>query len=210
VSELWKKRREQTEPDPRIGTQVFAINLQIIPAPKALQEIVQLQKKLAAELPAGCFLCPSHSLHLSVLPVIWARGDYGADVRALWAATSRQIQNSLSEVLSRQKVFSLKADSIEGRAQAILLRLSEHQALFDIRRAAITLLERHGLAAAMPDLAHVTMFRFSQSFDLDLVHDVVSRIEQPPISWKVDRLLLMEEQTYPSLVSLQMAEYSLL
>jgi len=188
-----------TEIDEMIRKPAFGINLQANPDGECLRDVKALQDDIESALPFGSFRIPGDSLHLSILPIIWARGNYGPNPETLWDSIKEEIKVDLKSDLEGERTFSLEAESLMVFPTAIILRLGPHGQLETIRRAFMATLSKYELPFSMPDITHSTLFRFLKTTPFADIREVVHSVELPAIQWRVNRVVLSHESVYPSL-----------
>lgn len=199
----------RTEVDGRIGQPVFAVNLQGNPGGASRAAIAAIQEAVAAEMPAGVFRTPPETLHLTVFPIIWARGDQGADIRRTWAGISADFTRDLEWIADASPAFELRGAGLDVMPAAIVLRFERSPVLEALRERISQIRWPSGLAKRCPNLAHMTLFRFETAMPLSPLAEAVAAQAFPEPRWTVDRLVLSREMIYPSLKTAILAEFDL-
>ena len=200
---------QHTHVDERIGQPTFAVNLQARPEKAVREPIAALQNAIQAEVPAGLFKCPPQTLHVTVFPVVWARGNYPFDVRQRWNDISAGAIEELKRVVSASSPFELTGASLETRHSAVILRFETDPVVTALRERISGLCLIEEMITQRPDLTHISLFRFETALPLPLVARVVAAHDVPELPWTVDRLVLCKEQTYPSLKSRDLAIFDM-
>lgn len=185
--------------DQQIGKPVFALNFIARPDGDFRHQIAQKQAALAADLPAGVFTCPLDSLHLTVAPIIWARGTYDFDVQQWWASNAEAATNELARLAGDSSAFKLTSAELEVHPGAIVLRLNPSSGLNALRQAINASPEFKDIIVETINFTHVTLFRFEEIMPISDLAKVVERHAVPRTNWAIDELILCQEEVYPSL-----------
>lgn len=207
-SELMTRDR-LTVPDHQIGQPTFAINFVARPDGVALEAMALSQAALAADLPAGVFTCPLDSLHLTVVPVIWARGTYDFDVRQWWESNAKAVADDLAQLARESGPFELKLKELDVLPGAIVARFEPSSTLDALRQKVHEHRTIKDVLVEKIDFTHVTLLRFEVEMPLFDLSKVVARHDVPRQMWSVDHLILCQEETYPSLVYQDVARLEL-
>ena len=190
-----------TQPDIRIGKPVFAVNLQAFPTGPALDSLCGLQSALfQAVAGRGIYMCPRDSLHLTVLPIIWARGSYKDRPDKVWNSVSKDVIRLLSRNVDRYLEFSITFDDVLVSEQAIYLRYSKTEKLDDLRRTLSNIIKDVDLEIGIPTITHTTLLRFNGELSLDDLEDGISNVSVRPHEWTISSTALSIERRYPSLL----------
>ncbi|MBE9557911.1 MAG: 2'-5' RNA ligase family protein [Proteobacteria bacterium] len=209
ISSAGDPRGRRTEADGRLGQPVFAVNLQANPGGASRAAIVAIQDAVAAEMSAGVFRTPPETLHLTVFPIVWARGDQGVDIRRTWAGISADFTRDLKRMADASPAFELRGARLDVMPAAIILRFEPSPALEALRERISAMRQPGGLATRRPNLAHMTLFRFETAMPLSPLAEAAAAQAFPEPRWTVDRLVLSREKTYPSLQTAILAEFDL-
>ena len=185
--------------DERIGKSVFAINLQALPSQTDVSNTVTLQKKIYSLVPSGLYTCPPHSLHISIFPIIWARGNYSVDPKQYWNDASVSVLSRLSEVTSNKNEICLIAKGIEVFDSAVVLKFEENGLIEELRTSIKTTEELKMLPKSQTTLTHTTLFRFTEVFDVSQLKIRIAEIPVDEINWTISNIELNQEIEYPSL-----------
>ena len=188
-----------TEIDRQIGQAVFAVNLQAKPDAACQETLATIQDAIAGRMPAGVYRCPPEALHLTVLPIVWVRGDYGLDIRARWADVADEAVEDLNRTARAAPAFELAGARLEVSRAAIFLRFESPPALEALRDGLLAIGRIGPFIRHRPNIVHVTLFRFEAAMPLAPLAETVAAVELPDLRWKVDRLVLCNEEQYPSL-----------
>ena len=195
--------------DHQIGQPTFALNFIARPDGDFRQSIGQVQEALAAELPAGVFTCPLDSLHLTVAPIIWARGTYDFDVRQWWANSTGTAIDELTTLTGDSSAFNLTCAGLEVHPGAIVVRFEPSPVLDALRDAVNASDMFKDVIVEKIDFTHVTMFRFETAQSLSGIATVVARHPIPHQDWMIDHFILTQEDVYPSLRCTDSARFDL-
>jgi hypothetical protein len=193
------KPEELTVVDHQIGQSTFALNFIARPAGDFRQQIAAMQSALAADLPEGVFTCPVDSLHLTIAPIIWARGTYDFDVRQWSESNAEAAIDELSRLASDSSAFNLRCAALEVHAGAIVIRFEPSPVLDALRDTVNGSPMFKDVIVETIDFTHVTLFRFEDVMPLSDLAKVVVRHAVPQMDWAVDDLVLCQEEIYPSL-----------
>lgn len=195
--------------DHQIGQPTFALNFIAKPAEAFRRSIAHLQEALAVKLPAGVFTCPLDSLHLTVAPIIWARGTYDFDVRQWWANNKDAAIDELKSLAGDSSAFSLTCAGLEVHPGAIVLRF-EPSAVLDALRNAVNESDTFkDVIVEKIDFTHVTLFRFETAHPLSDITETVAHHSVFHQDWMIDHLILTQEDVYPSLRCTDIARFDL-
>lgn len=200
---------KMTIPDHQIGQSTFAINFVARPDGAPRDAMAQIQAALAAELPAGVFTCPLESLHLTVAPLIWARGTYHFDVRQWWDANAGLVMEDLKQPVRESVPFTLKFRELGVLPGAVVARFEPSPILNALRQKIHGSPSVKDVLVEKIDFTHVTLFRFEAEMPLLNVAEIVARHEVSKQDWPVNHLILCQEQTYPSLAYQDIARIEL-
>lgn len=195
--------------DHQIGLPTFAINLIARPDGAVHQMMAQLQEVLAANLPAGVFTCPLDSLHLTVVPIIWARGTYDIDVQEWWSKNAAAVQADLIQTTVEARAMTLKCAGVDVLPGAIVIRFDPNDALNAFRESIHNTQSVMDVLVEKVDFTHVTVFRFEQELSLSHLTEIVKGHAIPKVAWAIDHLTLCQENIYPSLAYQDIARLEL-
>lgn len=195
--------------DQQIGQPTFALNFIARPAGGFLDQIAQKQDALAADLPAGVFACPLDSLHLTVAPIIWARGTYDFDVRQWWASNAEVAIEDLTRLTSDSMAFKLTCAGLEVHPGAIVVRFNPSPVLNALRDRTNGSPMFKDIIVETIDFTHVTLFRFEKTLPMSDLAKVVEGHAVPQTDWVINDLVLCEEEIYPSLQCKDIARFDL-
>lgn len=198
-----------TIPDHQIGQPTFAINFIARPGGATRHAFAEIQQRLAADLPGGVFACPLDSLHLTVVPIIWARGTYDFDVRTWWADNAGEAIDELLSFTKESPGFTLTCAGIDVLPGAIVTRFNPNPALNALREKVHDCPTFKDMLVEKIDFTHVTVFRFKKELPFSSVTKVVERLAVPKAEWVIDHLTLCQETTYPSLQCADIARMEL-
>jgi len=189
---------ELTVVDHQIGQSTFALNFIARPAGDFRQQIAAMQSVLAADLPEGVFTCPVDSLHLTIAPIIWARGTYDFDVRQWSESNAEAAIDELSRLASDSSVFNLTCAGLDVHP-GIVIRFEPSPVLDALRDTVNESPMFKDVIVETIDFTHVTLFRFEGVMPLSDLAKVIERHAVPQMDWAVDDLVLCQEEIYPSL-----------
>ena len=195
--------------DKRIGKRVFAINLQALPSQTDVSNTVTLQKKIFSLVPSGLYACPPHSLHVSISPIIWARGNYSVDLQQFWYDASVSVLSRLCEVTTNKNEICLIAKGIEVFDSAVVLKFEENGLIEELRKSIETTEELKMLPKSQMTLTHATLFRFTEVFDISQQKIQIAEIPVDEINWTISNIELNQEIEYPSLKKIIIKNYRL-
>lgn len=195
--------------DHQIGQPTFAINFIARPDGAIRHVFAEMQQALAADMPDGVFTCPLDSLHLTVVPIIWARGTYDFDIQEWWAAQAKDVTKELSGLANESQAFTLTCAGIDVLPGAIVVRFNPNPTLNALRGKVHRCPTFKDMLVEKIDFTHVTVFRFERELPLSSVTKIVERYALPKAEWAVDRLTLCQETTYPSLQCTDIARMEL-
>lgn len=190
---------EMTVVDQQIGQPTFALNFIARPAGEFRQRLADMQAGMAADLPGGVFTCPLDSLHLTIAPIIWARGTYDFDVRHWWAENADAGLKDLTRIASDSSAFSLICAELQVHPGAIVIRFNPSPVLDALRDAVNTSPMFKDVIVETIDFTHVTLFRFEKAMPISDLAEAVERHAVPQMDWAVNDLVLCQEEIYPSL-----------
>ena len=127
----------------------------------------------------------------------------------LWADISPIVIRSLEDIVAASPSFDLTDARIETLSAAIILRFAPSPVLESLRDKIMKIESLDKVIAYRPNLTHITLFRFERAIPLGPLADAVSAIDPPELCWTVDRLVLQQENVYPSLQSTALAAFIL-
>ncbi|MEQ9446095.1 MAG: hypothetical protein RJS98_11055 [Rhodospirillaceae bacterium] len=198
-----------TVADARINHPTFAINFIAQPDGAFRQSLAQTQQALAADMPSGVFACPLDSLHLTVVPLIWARGTYAFDVRQWWSDHLVASVDFLANLTGTSSVWTMICAGLEVYPSAIVLRFAPSPELIALRQQIYNSDKFEAVILEKPDFFHITLFRFEAAMPVSGIAGIVDRHTQMPPNWTIDQLQLCQEDVYPSLQTKQIASFQL-
>lgn len=199
-----------SQPDPLLENATFAVNLMVpvSPAVADLCRAAQLQAA-AAFPPEAIWQTPPCKFHMTILPLLWVRRHYPVGRDAVWNSIKDDARSVVAEVTQQSSGFSFTAARVRGFPGACVLEFVPAEALFELRRALKRRLPSDCRIERVPDLAHVTLFRFKQAVALPAAYFQAGPEMRPAFPWRIDRLILSEELVYPSLVTSDVGIYRL-
>lgn len=200
---------EMTLVDQQIGQPTFALNFITRPAGDFRQQIAAMQSAMAADLPAGVFTCPLDSLHLTIAPIIWARGTYDFDVRQWWASNAEAGIEELARLSTDSPAFNLACAGLEVHPGAIVIRFNPSPVLNGLRDTVNGNPMFKDIIVETIDFTHVTLFRFEKTLPMSDLAKVVEGHAVPQTDWVINDLVLCEEDIYPSLQCKEIARFDL-
>ncbi|MEQ8735596.1 MAG: hypothetical protein RIC29_11780 [Rhodospirillaceae bacterium] len=198
-----------TAVDAHINQPTFAINFIAQPDGAFRQSLARMQQALAADMPPGVFTCPLGSLHLTVVPLIWARGTYAFDVRQWWSDHLVTSVDFLEGLCDKSSAVTMICAGLEVYPSAIVLRFEPSPALIALRQQIFNSGKFDAVILEKPNFFHITLFRFEVAMPLSDIAGIVDRHTQMPPNWTIDQLQLCQEDVYPSLQTKEIASFQL-
>ena len=201
--------KAMTVVDQQIGQFTFALNFIARPAGDFRQKVAAMQSTLAADLPGGVFACPLDSLHLTIAPLIWARGTYDFDVRQWWASNLDAGVQDLACLAAESSAFKLTCAGLEVHPGAIVILFNPSPVLDALRDTVNGCPMFRDVIVETIDFTHVTLFRFTDVMTISKIADMVGRHTVPQTDWAIENLVLCQEEIYPSLQCKDIARFEL-
>lgn len=188
--------------DENIGRSLFAVNLNAMPCSEFRKALRQIQTEiLNAAAEPNLFACPVNTLHLSIFPIVWARGEQSvSQKKSVWNKYQSLVTAALLEVAKTTDKFCLEQPTVEFRDSAIILKFPPSPVLEEIRERTCKIVRDTELIWNRPDIQHITLCRYLKPVSLAQLKAKSSMVSFPQnIRWTVYELHLMQENVYPLL-----------
>jgi len=168
-----------------------------VPGRETINALSRLQKKIASVEPT-LLSTPRHSLHITILPLLKVRQNYGEDKHLIWRRHGAGWTRTISRPSRRSRLTATRYTSLRVTESAIIALLQPSDEVNEYRQ---DLLASLNIADAQPpsQLLHTTLFRFGRPLRhsgrlLELLADEV--VEIPLTSADA---MISHEITYPHL-----------
>jgi hypothetical protein len=177
----------------------FAVNVQVVPEAIVQHALGEIQDKVLRALNLDLFRTTTESLHLSVFPLIWARGTYGREPRELWDGLSQKWLQGVARACDGIRPFGIRFSKLVATEAAVVLFAEEPPELHSVRIK----LEAWGRSLRIPvyrpRTVHTTLFRYREVASLRHVTRSLQQVDIEPVHWKVVGISVRQEILYPSL-----------
>jgi len=185
--------------DPLLEQPCFAVNVQIVPSRIIRDRVAEIQEQVLRAVALDLFRIPLESLHVSVFPLLWARGTYSRDPRELWDALSREWLQGVARACDGISPFELRFSALVATDLAVILVADEPAELRSVRDALQASGSSLGIRVSRPRIVHMTLFRYRAVVSLREVTRSLQPISFEPVRWTVEGVSVRRENVYPSL-----------
>jgi hypothetical protein len=154
-----------SEADPLLNASCSALHLPYEPKDELIQQIVpvSIQESIKRSSNDGLFCCPPPSLHMTILTIIPSRPQLAAHTGAARVSAESRWTRIIARVFSTRSPFNMQFDTVEVSNRAIFLKGRQAAELQSLRSALVKQLAPVGLRLVAPDIAHVSLFRFTRT-----------------------------------------------
>lgn len=151
-------------------------NIAVMPDSESREQIVAVQNQLKSLLGDAIWTPPSHALHSTVMEIICHTDYQGLSRKELFKDWYEHYDQLVAETLAQFGPIDLTFTELLASPAAIILKAQDPTPLNAIREAILahTTLPPH--TKMPPDIAHVSIARYSESVDLDEVKKRISGI----------------------------------
>lgn len=185
------------QPARRWGQPCRAYNVCILPGSAGAAALAALQARVL-RLEPSLLRVPEQALHASLAWLLPVHQEFGRPKDELWNRHGPQWITTLADVAGKTGSFRLSFRCLAATSSAIIIVADEPNPLSALRRELLPLLDLPGDATA-GDLAHVTLFRYAKPLRDPPALLRWLAVTESPIDIDVSELLVMREQTFPSL-----------
>ncbi len=205
-------RPDLTQLDPDLKKQRFGINLIVRLSQHEQMALQLLQHALAIKLGQnGLFSIPPNAIHLTVMPLIWARNSEPHADKQTWQMIQQETREKLDLLFQNQAAFPLAKGEIKLFPNSIIVQFDYPNALKHIRTKLKQFACLKPVLKSDPSIAHITLFRFTEALCYPTVKNVIDtekhRIRD--MNFSITEVLLTKEIVYPSIEWELIQTYSL-
>lgn len=192
-------RAGNVSPDSLWGQRVDAVNVQI---PFGVSDALLDIRRSVSAAAEDCLLeIPAASLHISVLWIVAARVDYGAERLAIWNEIAEPAIKAFTAVIEATEPFEVRFEDLVATDTTVMLIGQDKGELAALRSELKKRLPLPPLTNNRQEIIHCTLFRYkSELRDQDRFWRVV-RVQEPNIAITAHRIEIRHEIIYPSLES---------
>ena len=197
-----------SEADPLLNASCSAFHLQYQPSNEFVRRIIAAQDLVKPVSNDILFRCPPASLHMTVLTLLPARPETSGEADAAWNESGCLWADKIAKVCSAQSPFDVQFETIEVSSRAIFLKGQLKSVLERLRNAIVEEIAPFGSPLIVPNIAHISLFRFLRTRPNIQVQIPV----MPPgdgTTARVETIVLTKETRYPSLERDLLASFEL-
>ena len=195
--------------DDRIGSPAFAISLIASPTDQTRASLCAIQDLVADTLPDTVYRCPGYSLHLSVFQFVYSRKSKPSHQMPIWNKLCENAGIQLQSITNESQACFLESLDMQVSDSAVIVQFAPSRDIELLRDRLEPIVRQSKLAWNRPAIQHVTLYRYTQPFRLSPIAGILSAIDLPNVTWKIDSLDLVQESCYPSLQNKLIQSYSL-
>ncbi|MBX4927620.1 2'-5' RNA ligase family protein [Rhizobium binae] len=172
-----------------------AFHLQFCPDGAALSKLSDLQDAIERHSVAPLLRLPAASLHMTVVTLVDAAAKFSIPNEELWRLNGERWKAVADRLAEETPVFNLDFHELAVSAAAVFVKAEEPPELRRLRSAISQAIHFEGWRPTPPQIAHITLFRFSAEGRLP---EIPSDAGSLPTAVRVRSLQLLEERVYPS------------
>lgn len=195
-----------TKIDPLWAKECQAVQLQALPPPDILRNLLTLQDYLQEILCMDLRRIPPESLHCTIFTPLHPAQLFDRSKFDIWDEHAELWTTAFFEAISRTPTFELCFDRVVLSEVAIIVTAAEPQQLRDLRTRLSHAISYRGWHPKPPDIAHLTIFRYNEVRKIPSFGEVGHRL---PFRMQVNRIRLIKEIIYPTLQHLELASFDL-
>ncbi len=195
-----------SEADPLLNASCSAFHLQYQPDDELILQIASIQESIKRVLNDAVFCCPPPSLHMTILTLIPARPELASQTGAAWCNAGSRWTKIIAKVCSTRSPINMQFDTVEISNRAIFLKSQQTTELQRLRSALAKQLAPLGLPIVVPDIAHISLFRFMRTAP-NLQLEVPAALPEGAPKARVRTIILAKELRYPSLEREHLARF---
>jgi len=196
--------------DNMIGNHVFAINLIACPSQQTKSILCAMQDQIFHSMPADTvYKCPEHSLHMSVFQLVHPRKSDSPDQASIWNGRFEKIDKHLRSTTNVSEPCILKSPWVHVSESAVIIQFTSSPGIELLRDQLEVNVQQSDLAWNRPSIQHITICRYSHSFQLRDLTGKFNGTKLPNLVWKIESLSLVQENTYPYLDNNLIQNYAL-
>jgi len=190
--------RNRLMPDRLWGEECDAYNVQLWPDDRVLRDLERIQGDLLLVEP-DLLVCPPHSLHLSVLPLLAVRTEYDLDKAQIWSAEGTRWLRGIAATVRESHRFTIRFERLVATRSAVIALATRADHVNALREELARNLDLPTPSDPVPSIAHVTLFRYKRPLiDPPRFLAAVSAAHAT-CTWAVREVCVTRELVYPSI-----------
>ncbi|MCW1410888.1 2'-5' RNA ligase family protein [Rhizobium sp. 1AS11] len=185
----------RTKVDPLWFKRCCAFHLQFFPDREALSKLCDLQESIERNSTAPLLRVPATSLHMTVATLLNAATQLRIPNHEVWKRKGERWKAIVEKLVEETPPIELHFDEVAASEAAIFVRAQEPVELRELRSAISDAICFEHWRPTPPQIAHMTLFRFSAVEWLPAVDFNAGFL---PVGVRVGSLQLLEERVYPN------------
>ncbi|ANL64651.1 RNA ligase family protein [Rhizobium phaseoli] len=172
-----------------------AFHLQFFPDGATLSKLISLQDDIERYSDAPLLRLPAASLHMTIVTLVNAAAKFSIPNEEVWRLNGERWKAVAHRLAEQTPAFNLHLRKLAVSAAAVFVKAEEPPELRKLRSAIIQAIDFEGWRPTPPQIAHITLFRFSAEGRLP---EITADAGSLPKAVRVRSLQLLEERVYPS------------
>ncbi|ARM11244.1 MULTISPECIES: 2'-5' RNA ligase family protein [Rhizobium] len=172
-----------------------AFHLQFFPDGATLSKLSSLQDDIERHSDAPLLRLPVASLHMTIATLVNAAAKFSIPNEEVWRLNGERWKAVADRLAEETPAFNLDFHELAVSAAAVFVKAEEPPELRKLRSAIIQAIDFEGWRPTPPQIAHITLFRFSAEGRLP---EITADAGSLPKAVRVRSLQLLEERVYPS------------
>lgn len=160
--------------------------------------VVKIQNILSEKFGQKIWCVPEESLHLTLMDWLAPFTEYLENPDVIYQRVEVEYINALCEVLANQHQIKIHFDTVKVSPSTIFIQASLDKTLNKIRESFLQKVELLPGTKPPSNITHISIARFSEEFNLDVINDTLSDIIiDCPMT--IDKWRLVRESKLPML-----------
>ena len=172
-----------------------AFHLQFFPDGATLSKLSSLQDDIERHSDAPLLRLPAASLHMTIVTLANAAAKFSIPNEEVWRLNGERWKAVADRLAEETPAFNLDFHELAVSAAAVFVKAEEPPELRKLRSAIIQAIDFEGWRPTPPQIAHITLFRFSAEGRLP---EITADAGSLPKAVRVRSLQLLDERVYPS------------
>jgi hypothetical protein len=194
-----------TKIDPLWAKECEAVQLQALPTPDNLANLVAVQDEIQTVVQLRLRRIPAEALHCTVLTLLHPTARFDREKFKIWNEYAERWTSAVSDVIAHASSFELRFDKVICSEMAIIVTATEPPVMQQLRQKLSQAVDYDGWHPKPPDIAHITLFRYDEEGPIPSIQTSVGL----PLRMPVSRMRLIKESIYPTLQHHVVAEMGL-
>lgn len=151
-------------------------NLVAVPGEALKHEASHIQKRLTESLGNKVWFTPSHALHMTVMEITGPFSQPVSSRAKYFEQWQHDYGQTAKDIIARFPPIKLRFNQVHASERAIILKAADPTPLNVLREAILSKTRLPANAKLPPDIAHISLARYSKTVSLGEVMQAVSEV----------------------------------